>query len=107
MFRGRYSSTMALRTLVKYPDLGLQQPSKPVEFFDEDLRRLADDMVETMRAEAGIGLAAPQVGEAVKLTVIDLSAGVDPEALIRLVNPKVEFEEGESVEEEGCLSFSF
>lgn len=105
MFRGRYSSTMALRTLVKYPDLGLQQPSKLVEFFDEHLRRLADDMVETMRAEAGIGLAAPQVGEAVKLTVIDLSAGVDPEALIRLVNPKVEFEEGESVEEEGCLSF--
>ena len=105
MFRERYSSTMALRTLVKYPDPGLQQPCKVVESFDEDLRQLADDMVETMRAEAGIGLAAPQVGEDVKLTVIDLSGGFDPEALIQLVNPKVEFEEGESIEEEGCLSF--
>ena len=105
MFRERYSSTMALRTLVKYPDPGLQQPCKAVEVFDEDLRQLADDMVETMRAESGIGLAAPQVGEDVKLTVIDLSGGFDPKALIQLVNPKVEFEEGESVEEEGCLSF--
>jgi len=96
---------MALRTLVKYPDPGLQEPSEPVESFDERLRRLADDMVETMRAEAGIGLAAPQVGESVRLTVIDLSGGSDPEQLMRLVNPRVELEEGEDREEEGCLSF--
>ena len=105
MFRGRYPSTMAPRTLVKYPDPGLQQPSEPVESFDEDLRQLADDMVETMRAEAGVGLAAPQVAEAVRLTVIDVSGGSDPEALIVLVNPKLELEEGESRDEEGCLSF--
>ncbi len=105
MFRGRYPSTMAARTLVKYPDPGLQEPSRLVESFDDELHRLADDMVETMRAEAGIGLAAPQVGEAVRLTVIDLSGGADPEALLRLVNPKLELEEGESHEEEGCLSF--
>jgi peptide deformylase len=96
---------MALRTLVKYPAPGLQEPSEPVESFDERLRRLADDMVETMRAEAGIGLAAPQVGESVRLTVIDLSGGSDPEQLMRLVNPRVELEEGEDREEEGCLSF--
>jgi peptide deformylase len=96
---------MALRTLVKYPDPGLQEPSEPVESFDERLRRLADDMVETMRAEAGIGLAAPQVGESVRLTVIDISGGSDPEQLMRLVNPTVELEEGEDREEEGCLSF--
>ncbi len=96
---------MALRTLVKYPDPGLQEQCAPVEEFDEDLRRLADDMVETMRAESGIGLAAPQVGEAVQLTVVDLSAGTDPDQLIRIVNPHVKLEEGELREEEGCLSF--
>ncbi|HEX9701151.1 MAG TPA: peptide deformylase [Acidobacteriota bacterium] len=90
---------------MKYPAPGLQEPSEPVESFDERLRRLADDMVETMRAEAGIGLAAPQVGESVRLTVIDLSGGSDPEQLMRLVNPRVELEEGEDREEEGCLSF--
>ena len=105
MFRGRYPSAMAPRTLVKYPDAGLQEACAPVDSFDDDLRQLADDMVETMRAEAGIGLAAPQIGEGLQITVIDLSAGADPDALIRLVNPQVEIEEGESRDEEGCLSF--
>jgi len=96
---------MALLTLVKYPDPGLQEPCEPVEVFDDNLRQLADDMVETMRAEAGIGLAAPQIGEGVQVTVVDLSGGTDPEQLIRIVNPKVEVEEGELREDEGCLSF--
>ena len=96
---------MALRTLVKYPDPGLQQPCDPIENFDGELRRLADDMVETMLAEAGIGLAAPQIGKAVRLTVVDLSGGTDPEQLIRLVNPTVASEEGEVRGDEGCLSF--
>ena len=96
---------MAALELVKYPDPGLQEPCTPVEEFGEELRQLADDMVETMRAESGIGLAAPQVGARVQLTVIDLSGGADPDQLIRLVNPTVEIEEGEVREEEGCLSF--
>ena len=96
---------MALRTLVKYPDPGLQQPCDPIETFDRELRQLAEDMVETMMAEAGIGLAAPQIGEAVRLTVVDLSGGTDPEQLIRIVNPTVESEEGEERGDEGCLSF--
>ncbi len=96
---------MAPRALVKYPDPGLQESCADVAEFDEELRRLADDMIETMRAESGIGLAAPQVGQQVRLTVIDLSGGSDPEQLIRLVNPRVEEEEGEIREEEGCLSF--
>lgn len=96
---------MAPRTLVKYPDPGLQKACEPVTEFGEELRRLADDMVETMRAEAGIGLAAPQVGEAVQLTVIDLSGGAEPDQLIKLVNPRLEVEEGELRDEEGCLSF--
>jgi peptide deformylase len=101
----RYPSNMAARELVKYPEPGLQEPCAPVEEFGEELRQLAEDMVETMRAESGIGLAAPQVGAGVQLTVIDLSGGADPEQLIQLVNPTVEIEEGEVREEEGCLSF--
>jgi peptide deformylase len=101
----RYPSGMALRTLVKYPDPGLQEPCESISDFGEELRQLADDMVEIMRAEAGIGLAAPQVGERVQLTVVDLSGGSDPDQLIRLVNPRLEHEDGEEREEEGCLSF--
>lgn len=101
----RYPSSMALRALVKYPDPGLQEVCERVDEFGPDLRRLADDMVETMRAESGIGLAAPQVGVAVQLTVVDLSGGSDPEQLIRIVNPRVKTEEGELREDEGCLSF--
>jgi len=96
---------MALLTLVKYPDPRLHEPCEPIDVFDGNLRQLADDMVETMRAEAEIGLAAPQIGEGVRLTVVDVSAGTDPEQLIRIVNPKVEVEEGELREDEGCLSF--
>ena len=96
---------MAPRTIVKYPEPSLQEPCEAVESFDDELHKLADEMVETMRAEAGIGLAAPQVGENVQLTVVDLSGGTDPEQLIKLVNPTVEVEEGEVREEEGCLSF--
>ena len=105
MFRVRYPSTMALRSIVKYPDPGLQEPCDRVEEFDDDLRELAEDMVVTLRAEAGIGLAAPQIGKSIQLTVVDISAGTDPEQLFYLVNPTVESEEGEIRDEEGCLSF--
>jgi len=96
---------MPSRALVKYPDPGLQKPCEPVEKFGEELRQLADDMVAIMRAESGIGLAAPQAGEEVQLTVVDLSGGTDPDQLIYLVNPRVDVEEGEIRDEEGCLSF--
>ncbi len=96
---------MAPRALVKYPDPALQEPCEPIGEFGEELRQLADDMVEIMRAEAGIGLAAPQVGDRVQLTIVDVSAGSEPDQLIYLVNPRLEREEGEEREEEGCLSF--
>ena len=76
-----------------------------MERFDDELRALAEDMLETMREEAGIGLAAPQVGESLQLTVVDISGGTDPDQLLALVNPRVDLEEGEVTEEEGCLSF--
>ena len=105
MFRVRYPSLMAIRSIVKYPDPRLQESGDRVEEFDDNLRELAEDMVATMRAEAGIGLAAPQIGESIRLTVVDVSGGTDPQQLIYLVNPTVESEEGETRDEEGCLSF--
>lgn len=91
--------------IVKYPEPVLSQPGEPVTEFDSELKRLADDMFETMYASQGIGLAAPQVAVAKRVTVIDLSQGKDPAQKLVLVNPEVIFREGKQYEEEGCLSF--
>ncbi|HWT66208.1 MAG TPA: peptide deformylase [Terracidiphilus sp.] len=91
--------------IVKYPEPVLQQPGEPVTEFNDELRKLAADMFETMYAEHGIGLAAQQVGVAKRLTVIDLSCGKNPEEKLVLVNPEIIAREGRQVEEEGCLSF--
>jgi peptide deformylase len=91
--------------IVKYPEPVLSQPGEPVTEFDADLKKLVDDMFETMYASQGIGLAAPQVAVPKRVTVIDLSQGKDPEQKIVLVNPEIIFREGKQYEEEGCLSF--
>ena len=91
--------------IVKYPEPVLSQPGEPVTEFDAELKKLADDMFETMYAAQGIGLAAPQVAVSKRVTVIDLTGGKDPEQKIVLVNPEVIFREGKQYEEEGCLSF--
>lgn len=91
--------------VVKYPEPVLSQPGEPVTEFDKDLKKLVDDMFETMYASQGIGLAAPQVAVSKRVTVIDLSQGKDPEQKLVLVNPEVIFREGKQYEEEGCLSF--
>ena len=91
--------------IVKYPEPVLQQPGEPVTEFNDELRKLAADMFETMYAEHGIGLAAQQVGVAKRLAVIDLSCGQNPEEKLVLVNPEVIAREGKQYEEEGCLSF--
>ena len=96
---------MPVLPILKYPDPCLVEPCEPVEKFDESLRELARDMVETMHSAPGIGLAAPQVGRSERLTVIDLSVGTEPEELLILVNPEVVEAEGDVSEEEGCLSF--
>lgn len=95
---------MAVRPIRIYPDPVLRVKCPPVERFDDELRRLADDMVETMHAAPGVGLAAPQVGVELRLAVVDLSVGKDPEALLVLVNPEVLEAEGSETEVEGCLS---
>jgi peptide deformylase len=93
-----------LREIVKYPDPVLEHPSEPVTAFDEELRKLVDDMFESMYAAKGIGLAAPQIGISKRLTVIDLSFQKNPEEKIVLINPEIVFREGKQYEEEGCLS---
>ena len=91
--------------IVKYPEPVLSQPGEPVTEFDNELRKFVADMFETMYAAQGIGLAAPQVGVAKRVTVIDLSMGKDPKQKLVLINPEITFSEGRQYEEEGCLSF--
>ncbi|MEZ5317065.1 MAG: peptide deformylase [Vicinamibacterales bacterium] len=93
-----------LRRIVRYGDPVLQRKAEPIEVFDEDLGRLIDDMVDTMYAAPGIGLAAPQVGVPSRVCVIDVSVGKRGGELIALVNPEFVEREGMQLEEEGCLS---
>jgi len=86
------------------PDPVLRVKCRPVERFDEELRRLAENMVETMLAAPGVGLAASQVGEEIRVAVVDVSVGEDPDQLLVLVNPEVTDESGLEIEVEGCLS---
>ena len=92
-------------TIVKYPEPVLEQPGEPVTEFNAELRKLVADMFETTYASQGIGLAAPQVGVAKRITVIDLSMGKDPKQKLVLINPEIILSEGRQYEEEGCLSF--
>jgi peptide deformylase len=91
--------------IVKYPDPILSRPGEPITEFNDELRKLIADMFETMYAEQGIGLAAPQVGASIRLMVIDLSVGKAPKDKLVLINPEIIFTDGKLYEEEGCLSF--
>ncbi len=93
-----------IHPIVKYGDKVLETPAGPVTRFDEELARLADDMLESMYAAHGVGLAAPQIGRSLRLAVIDVSSGKNPEARLVLANPEITHTEGEQREEEGCLS---
>lgn len=91
--------------IVKYGDPVLETPGADVtEFGTAELRQLAEDMFETMYANKGIGLAAPQIGLSRRFTVIDTSAGEDPKARLVLLNPEIVSRDGKQVGEEGCLS---
>lgn len=93
-----------LRPIVRYGQPGLVESAEPVTAFDAELDRLIDDMVETMYAAPGIGLAAPQIGIAKRLCVIDLSSGKTGGELLVLINPEFVQREGMQLEDEGCLS---
>ncbi len=90
---------MTVLKLVEYPAKVLLEPAEDIEVFDEELRRLASDMFETMYTEEGVGLAATQVGLSKRLFVMDCEG-------LKLVaaNPEILSEEGEQEGEEGCLS---
>src|ERR1700760_3899952 len=93
-----------IHPIVKYGDPVLETPTKNVEKFDEELQKLVDDMFESMYAAQGVGLAAPQIGISLRVTVIDVSNGKNPEAKLVCANPEIIYAEGEQREEEGCLS---
>jgi peptide deformylase len=92
------------RPILRYGEHPLHQAAAEVEIFDDPLQQLIDDMIETMYAAPGIGLAATQVGVSKRLFVTDVSNGRDRSALIIMVNPVVVEREGMQLEEEGCLS---
>jgi peptide deformylase len=93
-----------LRPIVRYPAAGLATRAAEVTKFDEELNRLIDDMIDTMYAAPGVGLAAPQVGVPLRVCVIDLSVGRRGGELHVLVNPEFLEREGMQLEDEGCLS---
>lgn len=96
------SAFMALLQILRYPDPRLQQKAAPVKVVDERIRQLAADMAETMYAAPGIGLAASQVDQHVRLIVIDISE--DKSQLQTFINPELLELSGEIEGEEGCLS---
>jgi peptide deformylase len=93
-----------VRPIVKYGDDVLRRPTEPVAQIDDQLQKLIDDMVDTMHAAPGIGLAANQIGVSQRVAVIDLSVGKRPNEIIVMVNPEIVEIEGELHEDEGCLS---
>ena len=93
-----------IHPITKFPAAVLEQPTKPIEKFDAELAKLTEDMFESMYAAQGVGLAAPQIGLGLRIAVIDVTVGKNPEAKLVLANPEIIRTEGEQREEEGCLS---
>jgi peptide deformylase len=95
---------MAVRPIVKYGHPALHKPSEPVREIDGTIHELLDDMVETMYAAPGIGLAAPQIAVPLRVIIVDLSVGEEEGQLIKLINPEFVLRQGEQRHDEGCLS---
>ena len=93
-----------IRPILKYGDTPLHDQAQPVGGVTPEIERLIDDMIETMYAAPGIGLAAPQVGVSLRIFVIDLSVGRDPAGPLVMINPEIVERDGVQLEEEGCLS---
>ena len=93
-----------LRPILRLGDAILSEPARAVDVITPEIETLIDDMIETMYAAPGIGLAAPQVGVSLKIFVIDLSLGKDPFQLHTMINPEFIERDGMQLEEEGCLS---
>jgi peptide deformylase len=90
--------------IVKFGNPILEKPTAPVTLFDEELKKLIEDMFESMYAAKGVGLAAPQIGISRRVAVIDVTFKEDPKAKIVLINPEIIHTEGKHTQSEGCLS---
>ena len=95
---------MALLPILRYPHEVLLATTSEVRGITPDIERLVKDMIETMYAAPGVGLAANQVGVSLRLAVVDLSVGEDPSQVLVLINPRILENHGGYIEEEGCLS---
>lgn len=95
---------MAILPIVRYPHEVLLTETEEVREITADLERLVRDMIETMHAAPGVGLAANQVGVGKRIAVVDLTVGEDPSKLLVLINPRILENSGTYSDEEGCLS---
>lgn len=98
---------MAILDIVFYPDKRLSRKSEEIQFIDDDIVKLLDDMADTMYDAPGVGLAAPQVGRNIRAIVVDTTSSYEEEGgsgLLQLVNPVIVSSSGEQIGEEGCLS---
>ena len=93
-----------IHPIVKFGDPILEKSAVPITVFDDELRKLVDDMFESMYAAHGVGLAAPQIGISKRIAVIDVTFKEDPQAKIVLLNPEIIQTEGRLTSNEGCLS---
>src|SRR5271168_1827708 len=90
--------------IIKFGNPVLEKPAEKVTVFDEELKKLVEDMFESMYAARGVGLAAPQVGISKRIAVIDVTFKEDPNAKLVLINPVIVSKEGRQRGSEGCLS---
>jgi peptide deformylase len=95
---------MAVLPIVRFPHEVLLRPTEEVAAITPDVERLVADMIETMHAAPGVGLAANQIGVGRRIAVVDLTVGEDPKQLLVLINPRILENDGAYVEDEGCLS---
>jgi peptide deformylase len=90
--------------IVKFGNPVLEKPAEKVTVFDAELKKLIDDMFESMYAAHGVGLAAPQIGISRRIAVVDVTFKEEPQAKLVLINPEIIHTEGRHTQSEGCLS---
>ncbi|MES1256419.1 MAG: peptide deformylase [Acidobacteriota bacterium] len=93
-----------IRPILRHGASVLHEPARPVTAIDAEIDRVVADMIDTMYAAPGVGLAAPQIGVPLRIFVVDTSIGRDPASLLVLINPSFVERDGVQLEEEGCLS---
>jgi len=95
---------MSLKDILIYPEKRLRKKSQTVEKINKKIQKLLDDLADTMYNAPGVGLAAPQIGENVRVLVVDISTKEEEKSLMELINPAITDSSGTQKSEEGCLS---